>query len=502
MIMKTIHKLIMTVGLMLTISACADLNEKPVGVFAPETFFQTPRDVETAVLGAYGVIASENLFGRQFICALQFRGDMVDIGNRATSAERIQVNDFNMDSNNGMVDKFWPQWFQAINAANSAEAGGLSLGLPEAEINPLIAEAKFIRAFSYFHLVRVFGDLPYINFPVTDPAGLKTVSKNSEAEIYAGIIADLEFAKQWLPATHKNNIRTRPSAGTAAAYLASVHLTMGDYQKAYSEAKFVIDNRALYGYELEDDYEDNFKASIANSLTETIFAFDFLGMQNVGGNNDDSLVPMILVLNLTGGYGVSVPHMNVYNDWDSRDYRKKVSFIDTLVVDGVPHPYTEFSTPRPHIGKWARDYGNGDAIGRYSDHNISDFRYAEVLLIAAEALGEISGSTDEAVGYLNQVRVRARNWAGTPTSFPADVAPGMNKDEFIDLVMEDRRLELAFEWKRWYDIKRRNMGPRVFTGPDSLEPHENFDPSRDYLMPLPASELRINPNLAPNNPGY
>lgn len=500
--MKTTKNIILAVWLVLTVTSCADLNEKPIGVFAPETFFKTPKDVETAVLGAYGVIASENLFGRQFVCALQFRGDMVDIGNRATSAERIQMNDFNMDSNNGMVTKFWPQWFQAINAANSAEAGGVSLGLAEAEINPLIAEAKFIRAFSYYHLVRTFGDLPYINYAVTDPASLKTVSKNSEAEIYAGIIADLEFAKQWLPNTQKNNIRTRPTAGTAASYLASVHLTLGEFQEAYNEAKFVIDNKDLFGYELETDYEDNFKASIANSLQETIFAFDFLGMQNVGGNNDDSLVPMILVLNLTGGYGVSVPSMKVYDDWDARDYRKKVSFIDTLVVEGVAHPYTDFSTQRPHIGKWARDFGNGNAIGRYSDHNLSDFRYAEVLLIAAEASGEINGPNAEAAGYLNQVRARARNWAGTPTDFPADVSATMDKSAFIDLVMEDRRLELAFEWKRWYDIKRRDLGAEVFTGPTSLEPHDNFDASRDYLMPLPASELRINPNLAPNNPGY
>jgi len=500
--MKTTKHIILAVWLMLSISACADLNEKPIGVFAPETFFKTPKDVETAVLGAYGVIASENLFGRQFICALQFRGDMVDIGNRATSAERIQMNDFNMDSNNGMIGRFWPQWFQAINAANAAEAGANSLGLSEAEINPLIAEARFIRAFSYYHLVRNFGDIPYIDFAVTDPASLKTVSKNSEAEIYAGIKADLEFAKQWLPNTQKNNIRTRPTAGTAASYLASVHLTLREFQEAYTEAKFVIDNKGLFGYELEIDYEDNFKASIANSLKETIFAFDFLGQQSVGGNNDDSLVPMVLVLNLTGGYGVSVPSMKVYDDWDARDYRKKVSFIDTLVVNGVAHPYTDFSTQRPHIGKWARDFGNGNTIGRFSDHNISDFRYAEVLLIAAEALGEINGSTPEAKGYLNQVRARARNWAGTQVDFPANIVEDMNKSDFIDLVLEDRRLELAFEWKRWYDIKRRDLGAEVFTGPNSLEPHQSFDPSRDYLMPIPDSELRINPNLAPNNPGY
>lgn len=500
--MKNIKNILIAAGLILSVSSCADLNEKPIGVFAPETFFKTTQDVETAVLGGYGEMANEKLFGRQYICAVQFRGDMVDIGNRGTSGERIQMNDFNMDANNGMVGKMWPQWFQVINAANAAEDGANSLGLSEAEINPLIAEAKFIRAFSYYNLVRLFGDLPYIDFAVTDPASLKTISKTPEADIYAAIKADLEFAKKWLPDTRKNNIRTRPTVGTAASYLASVHLTLGEFQEAYTEAKFVIDNKDRFGYVLETDYEDNFKATIANSLKETIFAVDFLGQQNVGSNNDDLIVPMIEVLNLTGGYGVSVPSMNVYDDWDARDYRKKVSFIDTLVIDGVVHPYTDFSTKRPHIGKWARDFGNGSSIGRYSDHNYADFRYAEVLLIAAEALGEVNGSTAEAKGYLNQVRERARNWKGTMTDFPADVTEDMGKSEFIDLVLEDRRLELAFEWKRWFDIKRRDLGVKVFTGANSLEPHENFDPSRDYLMPMPASELRINPNLAPNNPGY
>jgi hypothetical protein len=501
--MKTSRKIFFSITLALALGACADLDEKPIGVFAPETFFSTPKDVETAVLGAYGVIASENLFGRQFICAIQFRGDMISIGNRATSAERIQMNDFNMDANNGMIGKFWPQWFQAINAANSAEAGALSLNLPDEEINYLVAEAKFIRAFSYYHLVRVFGDIPYINFAVTDPTSLKTIPKTSEAEVYAAIIEDLEFAKQWLPDQQKNDVRTRPTVGTAASYLASVQLTLGNFQEAYNEAKFVIDNKDRFGYQLEADFEDNFNATLADGLKETIMAFDFLGMQNVGGNNDDSLVPMLLVLNLTGGgYGVSVPEKAVYDTWDPRDYRKKVSFIDTLVVDGVKRPYTDFASPRPHVGKWVRYPGNSNAIGRYSDHNVTDFRYAEVLMIAAEASTELNGPNDEAAGYLNQVRARARNWAGTMTTFPEDVTTAMTKDEFIDLIIDDRRLEFAFEWKRWYDIKRRGLGEEVFLGPNSLEPQPTFDPSRDYLMPLPDSELRINPNLAPNNPGY
>src|SRR5690606_27157188 len=143
------------------------------------------------------------------------------------------------------------------------------------------------------------------------------------------------------------------------------------------------------------------------------------------------------------------------------------------------------NTQRPHIAKYRRYPGNSNAEGRYSDHNYAAFRYAEVLLTAAEALAEISGPTAEAIGYVNEVRARARNAAGVQQTFPEDVMPGLDKDQFIDLVLEERRLELSFEYKRWYDIKRRKLGERVFKGPGSLEPHNNFDPARDYLMPLP-----------------
>jgi hypothetical protein len=198
--------------------------------------------------------------------------------------------------------------------------------------------------------------------------------------------------------------------------------------------------------------------------------------------------------------------MEVYDSWDARDYRKKVAFEDTTLVGGVPTPYTEYTNEkRPHIAKYIRKPGNADQNTRYSDHDYIGFRYAEVLLIAAEALGETNnGANAEAIGYLNQVRERARNWAGTLTDFPADATVGefASKDDFIDAVLEERRLELSFEYKRWYDIKRRNLGVEVFTGAGSLEPHPDFDPTMHYLMPLPGDELSRNPNLEPQNPGY
>ena len=145
--MKKIINIILVIVLVSGTFSCADLTESPVGLLSPEGFYKSKRDVETGIFGAYGSLASEPIFGRLFVSAMMLRSDMVDIGNRGTAAERIQVNDFTMDASNGMVARFWPVWFQVISAANSAEAGAKTLGLPEAEINPLIAEAKFVRAF-------------------------------------------------------------------------------------------------------------------------------------------------------------------------------------------------------------------------------------------------------------------------------------------------------------------------------------------------------------------
>ncbi len=494
------------ITLLCSTMSCGSLEENPVGLLAPEGFFKNTKDVETAIFGAYGWIASERLWGRQFVTAIMLRSDMVDIGDRGTPAERQQVNDFNMDDDNPMVRSFWPYWYQVISAANSAVAGGEALGLPEDEINPLLGEARFVRAFSYYHLVRMFGEIPYIDYFITEPQSVVDINKTSVEDVYLGIIADLQFAKQWLPDQQPADIRSRPTKGTAASYLASVYLTLADYPKAYAEAKWVIDNRATFNYSLEPDFQNLFNAEKQDALNETIFSLDFLGLQNGGGGaNDDIMPPMTGIRGADEqGWSVCVPSMAVYETWDDRDYRKKVSMVDSALVDGVLEPYTVFqNTQRPHIAKYRRFPGQSNAEGRYSDNNYATMRYAEILLIAAEALTEVNnGPTTEAEGYLNEVRARARNWAGEQTTFPEDVTTGMSKADFIDLVLDDRRLELAFEYKRWYDIKRRNLGVELFTGPNSLEPHANFDPTRDYLMPLPRADLRINPNLLPQNPGY
>ena len=158
---------------------------------------------------------------------------------------------------------------------------------------------------------------------------------------------------------------------------------------------------------------------------------------------------------------------------------------------------------RPHISKYtamAGDLPQANTAGRDSHSNYQLMRYAEVLLIAAEAAVEI-GRTSEADQYINMVRERARNGngSGTPSASPADISGATVAD-----VLEERRLELAFEQKRWYDIVRRRMGGEVF-GPNGFETEilgtSNFDPARDYLLPIPPFEISNNPSLT-QNPGY
>jgi starch-binding outer membrane protein, SusD/RagB family len=501
--MKTIYKYSILLFLMFAAFSCTDLEEEPVGLLAPESMFKTTNDVETAIMGAYGRIASESYFGRKLVLTLQLRSDMSDIGDRGTPSRRQDANDFNMDPENGMVSAFWPRSYEIISAVNAAIDGASRVDASEAKINPLIAEARFVRAFAYYHLVRLFGDIPYIDEFISDPATVKDISKTPASAVYENIIADLEFAKNKLPETQP--ARSRPTRATAAAYLASVHLTLENWQDAYDNAKWVINKSASWNIELTPDYQDLFRAETQYEIKEPLFVADFkAGITGEGSEGVDWMGPITGIRGATG-WSVSVPSMLVYEDWDERDYRKQVAFDDTVILDdGTVYPYTEYQrVQRPHIAKFHRFYGESRGDGGMSDNNYTAMRYAEVLLIAAEALNEVNaGPNTEAEGYVNQIRERARNQAGTINDFPENVPSGLSQGEFRDLVLEERRLELSFEFKRWYDIKRRDMGDDVFKGTDSFEPHEDFDASKHYLLPLPQKDIDLNPNLLPQNPGY
>lgn len=503
--------LVFLVSALLVFVGCADLDEDPVGVINPETFFQDADNLESAVNGAYGLIASEEFWGRKFTLSLMLRGDMVTTGDPGTSGRRKEVDRFTMRADNGMVAAFWPMAFNSITAANNAILNVSNVEADQGVKDRLEGEARFIKAFTYYHLVRTIGEVPFVETLPTTPDELLLLEKSSVNDIYQRIIEDLTKAKDLLP--NEGGIRTRPSRGTAAAYLASVYLTRGEWQKAYDEAKFVIDNNASFNYSLVADFQDLFNAEKAENSSEHIFAIDFTGADDISGTDIglDFLAP------LTGprgpavtGWSVAVPTLAVFNSFDNNDYRKQVSFITEAVINGETVGWEMFSTTqgvqRPHIAKYFRFPGLAGANNRDSSHNYIAMRYAEVLLIAAEASNELFGPTAEAEGYINEIRSRARNAAGIQNSSPEDInISGQNADTFRDIIIEERRIELAFEYKRWYDIKRLDIGAEVFgsTGYETdVAEQQPFDPSRDYLFPIPSLDLETTPSLLPQNPGY
>ncbi len=518
--MKRILNLYILSLIILITGSCTDLLEEPVGLLSPEGYFKTEKEVQTAINGCYGLMASSNYYGNGLTTPLHLMSDMVDLGenysNYADFATFIQT------PTNTYPKGIWGTSYEIIGNANTAIYGISQIDESQEVKDRLEAEARFVRAFTYYHLVRLFGEVPYLdNLDYV----IDNVEKSSVDVIYEGIIKDLNFAKEHLTMQYIDGIRTRPSKGAAATVLSSVYLTRGEWKNAYDNAKWVIDNANALGYELESDFQDLFRSDKQDNSKEYIFAVDFMGNQR--GDNPN---PVTLENDQTigaynsidgaakpyRGWSMLVPSLKVYETWDPGDYRRKVSLTDSIILasDNLLHPYTDFPhIPRPHIAKLERFCGErkSNVAGWRSDMNYICFRYAEVLLIAAEAGNEI-GKTAEAVGYVNQLRARARaggviDYEGSgygsygPSDVPANVSAGISQDDFRTLVLEERRIELAFEFKRWYDIVRRDLGDQVF-GANGLETQPNFSKTKHYLIPIPQKEIDVYPKLKPQNPGY
>ncbi|WP_158838815.1 RagB/SusD family nutrient uptake outer membrane protein [Polaribacter sp. L3A8] len=547
--MKT-YKYLFILLMSISVIGCSDLIEEPVGVLAPDGFFQSPKDIQTAVDGAFTHAINEKFWGRKLSIALMLRSDMVDLA--SDEARRREHNEFTTLTDNGMISEFWLKTYQGIAAANLAIDGATYVDVADDLKNPVTAQAHFIRAFYYFHLVRQFGAVPYIDAPVTDAVAGGAITRTPAAEVYENIIADLEFAKTWLPNTQAS--RAIPAKSAASSYLALVYLTMGEYQKAFTEAKDVITKKGTYQLALEADYQSLFDATKIDASLEPIFAIDYNNFE-APDNGYDQIAPMTGIRGSDtngGGWSVAVPALKVYTAWAAGDYRRAVSMDDFSYFGGLKVGYNEcyktkadgtssgfwedsngdcvqysedadkdginesgdiipaggyktagphkFAKNQPYVAKYTRfpgPFARGN--GRATSHNYSMMRYAEVLLIAAEAAVEI-GDNASAITYMNEVRARARSggsWLNTAASaVPANITGTVTVND----VLEERKLELAFECKRWYDIARRKIGATVFSA-SGLEGAKAAFSADDYLMPLPGDELERNPSLTQNT-GY
>lgn len=462
---------------MLTIVSCNDfLDEDSRSAIVPDDFYKTVAEAEAGLNGVYDVLDNINYHQQFGISAI---GDFAADNFRTNGALNFVVKTVNpfvyeADPANTRILGFYQNAYQLINRANAliSRIDGADIA---AEVKSVIgAEAKFLRAYTYFNLVRVFGDVVIRTGESTSLEGLE-LARSTIPEVYAQIILDLQEAESALPVTAAAT--GRATQGAAKSLLSLVLLTNGEFQGAASKAKEVIDN---FNYSLFPDYGELFlteneyvdemiftvqynvdvRTGYVNQITPAELS-DFGGIQAYGSADDD---PFSLI--------------DIY---EAGDLRRDATIYDSIQWQG------SFVNPEGiHFRKFAEEFfSQGIPEAEAGQINFPVLRYAEVLLIFAEALNELNGGpTPEAYQAINEVRLRA----GLP-----DLAVGMGQSDFRDALLRERRVEFMMEGKRWFDLKRMDKLAEFLT-PLGWEP-------RNVLFPLPQSALDANKSLTQND-GY
>ena len=423
-------------------------------------------------------------------------------GGGGDGLETAELDNFTVTSFNPVINLMWAQCYFGILRANLVIEKIPKVAVMSTAIrNRSLGEGKFLRALYYYHLVRLFGDVPlYTNVITAQEAA--TIARSPKQMVYNQIIADLKSAESLLPNTYTGDDKGRATAGTAKGLLAAVYLTLGDKINAAAKAKEIIDARATYGYDLSAAYADNFKLDNENGK-ESLFEVQY---RSGGGQWSDFgagqklntfFAPRAQDIVQSSGYGWNVPTKDFADTYEKTgtgystiiDKRRNT----TMWIPGdVSGSYTQASqligSPLGlNVKKYFVPVSNtlGDNGGWTCALNIPIMRYSEVLLIYAEAAGPALGKQ-----YADQVRIRAGL-----SLLPA----GLSDAQWLAAMYKERRLEFGFEMHRWYDLLR-HPDPNYFMTVMRAAGKTNIQAKHRY-MPIPQAERDKNSNLTQND-GY
>lgn len=353
-----------------------------------------------------------------------------------------------------------------------------------------MGEVRFLRGLMYFNLVRIFGDVPLVLHELKDIEASYALGRTSATEVYEAIVADLLFAVQNLPVSYTGTDIGRATSGAAKGILGKVYLTQKKYQEAAQVLGEVINSGQ---YQLLTNVADLWKPASKNSK-ESLFEVQFKKQAgaNTGSNYSSRYTPYLSGVALIGfettSGGFNTPTEDIVNAYTSADLRKSASVATSYtnqtgtVITGLSGRYTK---------KFLGAYTNGQG----AEDNWPVLRYADVLLMYAEALNEVGfQSGGDAFKYLNAVRSRA----GLPamsSSATDDRYRILNQQSFRLAIETERRLELAFEGHRWFDLIRTGRALDVLKSSKNIQAYQ-------LLLPIPQQQIDINPKVIKQNSGY
>lgn len=480
---------------LVTVSSCKKdfLDRRPLGRLTDE---EVPAgSFDSRVFATYALMRANGFNHHLYLGIHSYRSDEALKGSTQNdgAAHEAMYDDFQYDKSNAGLQDYWTDHYALIISANAiiADIDSLQLTDPNTLINR--AEAKFLRAFAYFDLVRTFGQVPKVDFKVYQAAQVN-IPKASIADLFTLIDADLAEGASLLPVTWEAKYNGRLTKGAALALQARTFLWRKNWSAALGAAKSVIE---LNRYSLVPNYGSQFRHEGENG-PESIFEIQayFSPTQDLG----------IIYSNVQGvrgagawdlGWGWNTPSQELVNAFETGDPRR----VETILYSGQTDPLYGETVPtglaRPFWNK--KVYTNpadraalNNRFGRWMNHRI--IRYADVLLMAAEAANELGGAanTTDALNWLEMVRARAR---GTNNAILPKVTT-TNQALLRDAIRRERMVELGMEEQRFWDLVRWETDVTVLRALG-----KNYQ-VKHRLLPIPQGEIDKSGGILVQNPDY
>lgn len=474
--MKQLNKYILIALLALSASACKKsfLEIPPASNANAETFYKTKADMDIAVNAAYSTLYS--IYDPEG--PMSYTGEMM--GDNTTlyiiagnQTDKFAFKDYLIKSNNTLVYSFWRTFYASLYNINIVLAKVESADMSDADKQLARANMCFLRGLYYFNMVRLWGAVPLVTTPLSVEESYK-IARSSENEVYKQILEDVNFASENLP----DMAEGRASKASAYTLLGEIYLTLKDKEKATNALMKVYEGNGNT-HSLRPTYADVFGPNIKNTK-ESIFEIQYLGGANSVSTNTyskyyRSFSPNVSVLGF-GGVGMNQVTDDLFKEYEPGDPRRDFSialgFMNGSVFQEQKYPI-----------KWTDPTAVKVDNNVLSNNNFCVYRYADVLLMLSEATGDPK--------YLNMVRARVGLPIYGSAGYPSASYPT------LDLAIEhERRVELAIEFHRWFDLKRTGRAIEVLSAKGKPVSTDKL------LLPIPEIVRLQNENIIEQNPGY
>jgi hypothetical protein len=488
--MKLQSALLLVLTLVL-FSSCEDfLTENLKGSFSTDTFYKNDKQALQAINGVYNAISFSSADNVIWVFGDVASDDAVKGGNPGDQTEITYIDEFTANSTNGMINNYWRFTYEAIARANNVIANVPAVPMDDGLKNRIIGEAKFIRAYSYFNLVNIFGKVPLKLLPQLTQETIH-VPLSEVSGVYLQIEKDLTDAAAVLPVSYSVSDIGRVTKGAALAMLGKASL----FQQKWAEALGYFQQVEDLGiYSLLTDYADNFKIAFENS-SESIFEIQQLTGQNpmTGNAMNQWFAPPV-----EGGYYFNAPTQSLVDAFEKSATGEVDPRLDASIGrDGQPWLNGDlFSAGWSSTGFLTKKHQQplsevSSSLKGDGDLNYIYLRYADVLLMKAEAYNE-SGNADLAKTNLNLVRQRARaSFKGTlPDDLLTDITTS-DQNLLRTAIQNERRVELAQEFHRYFDLTR--WGKTIAEA--ALGTDYNYETKRYF--PIPQAEVDANQAINP-----